>query len=118
MTTASDCDPIMLAAEMLATSANQHASWIAAHQRCLSLELIEALKDRYCSPPYLQQDLRCADLASSAALVIAGHLPDNPLASPCASWARGNWAAIIDPQQAVQHYQRAITGYQTAGKRL
>jgi CHAT domain-containing protein/tetratricopeptide (TPR) repeat protein len=110
----SDVDTLVSA--LLNCSADQWLEWIAKHPDKLNLALIAALKQR--SDSLLLAEPGVADTLTACALLIAQHLPGEPLAVPLACWARGNWAAYHDPHQAIQLYQQALADYRAAGEPL
>lgn len=88
-------------------------TWIVEHRARLDLALLEGLKAR--SDNQLRSAPQTADHITQAMLHLAQHMTDEPLAYPLACWARGNWLAYHDPQQAVIHYQVALDGYRPTG---
>jgi tetratricopeptide (TPR) repeat protein len=99
--------------DLLACPPDRREAWIAAHRDQLNLSTIAALKAR--ADALLLADPIAADEATRSALLVAGYIPDEPLALPLARWARGNWANFHDPVEAVQLYQQALAGYRAVG---
>lgn len=106
-----------LAHRLLAISDLELPPWIAAHRADLRIELIQALK-RYGDAQQALQDPRRGDLATRYALHLAEAMPTEPLALALARWARGNWAMLHTPHEAITLYQQALASYQLAGDRF
>src|SRR5262245_10485414 len=109
-------DPAADAEALIACPANQRDDWFAAHRAALRLELLQALKQR--SDALLLTDPVAADELTACALLVARQMPTEPLASPLAAWARGNWEAYHNPQAALRSYQQAQAGYRAVGDAL
>ena len=116
MSVALGYDPDADAAALLAYPADQRSNWLAARRGTLRIELLTALKCR--SDALLRSNPIASDDTTRCALLVAQHMPDQPLAEALAHWARGNWEAFHDPPIAIQSYQRAQAGYRVAGDSL
>ncbi|PDW03717.1 CHAT domain-containing tetratricopeptide repeat protein [Candidatus Viridilinea mediisalina] len=101
-----------LAEQLLATPDVQWSAWLMHHAALLSLELIARLKQR--SDALNRSDPTAAERITRAALAVAAQLPHEPLATPLAQWARGNWAIFTKPAAALHCYQAALAGYEQA----
>lgn len=101
---------------LLVCSEAEQRAWLARPDAPLSFELIAELKRRSDSV-LLSEPLR-AHAISSCALVVAEHLPNEPLALALARWALGNWQAYHDPNAAIQSYQLALLAYRAINDSL
>ncbi|RLT36756.1 MAG: CHAT domain-containing protein [Chloroflexi bacterium] len=87
--------------------------WLTTHREDVGMATIEALKRRTDSQK--QTNPPAAGAASALALWLAEHLPDEPFAYPLACWARGNWALLHEPREALARYRQALVVYAEAG---
>lgn len=99
----------MLADQFLAMSEADWAAWCASHADQLTLAFMVLLKKR--SDDLVRSDPRQAERITRAALQLAPFLPHEPLAVSLAQWARGNWAAYVQPAEAAACYHTALQGY-------
>ncbi|MBX3001206.1 MAG: CHAT domain-containing protein [Caldilineaceae bacterium] len=106
-----ELDPLI--DDLLSRPPAARPDWLAIHENVLGMPLIEALKQR--TDQYKQTDPQLAKAASALALWLAQFLPGEPFAHPLACWARGNWALLHEPQEALNCYRQALTAYQQAG---
>lgn len=106
-----ELDPLI--DDLLSRPPAARPDWLAIHENVLGMPLIEALKQR--TDLYKQTDPRMAKAASALALWLAQFLPGEPFAHPLACWARGNWALLHEPQEALTCYSQALAVYQQAG---
>lgn len=95
--------------ELLACPQEQLAQWLPMHNRQLTLVLLQELKER--SDKELLSAPNLADIITTRILIVAQHMPQEPLAIPFACWARGNWELYHHPQQAIALYQQAFDAY-------
>ena len=110
-----DCSDAAIEA-LLACSPERWPAWLAAQPAEHGMALLHVLKQY--SDARLISEPPVAELATRCAQMLAGLLPDDPLAAALACWARGNWAAYHDPQVATQLYRQAIGSYAAAGDAL
>lgn len=94
----------------------EQLAWLVAHHANLTLVFLEWLKQQ--SDRRLLSEPQIADKISQGMFRIAEQMTQEPLAYPLACWTRGNWLAYHDPQQAIDYYQRALTGYQPTGNQI
>ncbi|MBO9375038.1 MAG: tetratricopeptide repeat protein, partial [Chloroflexus sp.] len=99
-----------LADELLDTSETEWPMWFAVHTEALSLALIEVLKRR--SDDLIKSETDLAERITRAALKVADQLPGDSAARALALWARGNWAAYRQPEEAVRCYCEALAIYE------
>jgi len=103
-------EPDLLVRSWLDCPSDYQQEWLIHHQRYLTLSFLEAMKLeldkclREKPAPYSEE-------IAKAMLQIAKLIPDEPLAMPLASWARGNSLVYHNPQASIAHYRRAIDGY-------
>ncbi|WP_298406194.1 CHAT domain-containing protein [uncultured Chloroflexus sp.] len=101
---------------LLALADDEWEGWLAQHQSSLTLDVVAALKRR--SDELIKTDTPQAERITRAAYAVAQRLVDEPFAMPLAHWARGNWAAYVDPEQAVRCYRAALPIYEQKGDYL
>lgn len=98
-----------LADELLACPQEQLAKWLRLHKTQLTFVLLQELKGR--SDKHLLSAPNLANAITARILIVAQHMPQEPLAIPFACWARGNWELYHHPQQAIALYQQAFDAY-------
>ncbi|MFN3373714.1 MAG: hypothetical protein ACK44M_09130, partial [Chloroflexus sp.] len=101
---------------LLALADDEWEGWLDQHQSSLTLDVVAALKRR--SDELIKTDTPQAERITRAAYAVAQRLVDEPFAMPLAHWARGNWAAYVDPEQAVRCYWAAFPIYEQQGDHL
>ncbi len=101
---------------LLALADDEWEGWLAQHQSSLTLDVVAALKRR--SDELIKTDTPQAERITRASYAVAQRLVDEPFAMPLAHWARGDWAAYVDPEQAVRCYRAALPIYEQKGDNL
>ncbi len=99
-----------LADELLRTPETEWPMWFVTHAGALSPALIAALKRR--SDRLIKSETVLAERITRAALTVADQLPGDSVARALALWARGNWAAYCQPEEAVRFYREALAVYE------
>jgi CHAT domain-containing protein/tetratricopeptide (TPR) repeat protein len=99
-----------LADELLRTPETEWPMWFVTHAGALSPALIAALKRR--SDRLIKSETVLAERITRAALTVADQLPGDSVARALALWARGNWAAYRQPEEAVRCYREALAVYE------
>lgn len=85
--------------------------WVATYRHYLQIDLIQAIKN-FTSEQIVAQP-QVVDQLTRYGLIIAEQLPEQTLAKPLACWARGTWAMLHAPDEAIENYQRALVGYRS-----
>lgn len=104
--------------KLVACTPEQFPSWIEHQRAQISFSFLQQIKDIYANFSLIIAQPQLADRLTGYALVIAQHLPTEPLALPLAHWARGLWCMVYAPQAAIDHFQSALAGYQQEGDQL
>lgn len=112
---AAESDPFV-AAWLRCSPAAQRA-WFEAHAQAIDLSFLEKVKAVSDAKRRTADDAMCNQITQGL-LQLASWLHDEPLATPLAAWARGNWLIDYDPKQAMELYQQAIAGYKSTADAL
>ncbi len=102
-------EPARLIDELLALPDDEWEAWLSRHVASLSHAVVAECKQR--SDLLIKDDTAQAERLTRAALAVARQLPAEPLAWALANWARGNWAAYQEPEQAIDCYLTALPAY-------
>jgi CHAT domain-containing protein len=97
---------------------DQLDGWIASHQQWIDTSFFQHLKAVYADGDALFAAPALAEKMTRFALRMAGACSDAPLLTALASWARGNWASLYDPNLAIGLYQNALPAVAQSGDAL
>ena len=116
--TASEMTDTALLDKLVACTPEQFPTWLDHQRSQISFSFLQQIKDTYAHFSLIIAQPQLAERLTGYALVIAQHLPAEPLALPLAHWARGLWCMVYAPQAAIDHFQSALAGYQQWGESL